>query len=520
MTRTTRRTLIGFAVFFGVVAACLVEERVRGHLELKSWKRQMEAKGEHFNVAELAPPITNANARVVTPQQLQTLLVADSGRGEPALVGQLPPGKQPVLWRLETWLHADDSTNDWRTFTERFTGTRERLPAFRAELTNREWVVQIDYANGFTMLLPHLGGLKGSSQTLRRGMLIALHEHQPDEALQDLLALKILTDVQRNEPLLISQLVRVAIAEISLGAVWQALQADGWTDAQLAALQAAWRQPDFLLGMSKALAMERVMAGEYFSGPRANSSEFRQMLSGAGGLVAPLGGSPPPQVEPLFEWLQPILAKSAELRWAGFVEVWRFAWAEQDQLFHHRVVQELIEAARKADHDHDATGIRPPEESPAEDEAPAMAGLRRMGRFARARHWLSLTILPAMDRFAEKGAQTDCHVEMTVAAVALKRYRLKHGQWPAKLDELVPEFLPAVPRDWMDGRPLRYRLNPDGTYTLYSVGRDGQDDGGDPRPKQGESRSMFAGRDFVWPQPATAAEIAAAVANGNPSRRR
>lgn len=518
MTRTTRRTLIGFAVFFGVFAAFLVEEKVRGHLELKSWKRAMEAKGERFTVAELAPPITNANARVVTPQQLQTLLVADSGRDEPALVGQLPPGKQPVLWRLETWLHANDSTNDWRTFTERFTGTRERLPAFRAELTNRDWVVQIDYANGFTMLLPHLAGLKGSSQTLRRGMLIALHEHQPDEALQDLLALKTLTDIQRNEPLIISQLVRVAVGEISLGAVWQALQADGWTDAQLAALQRTWQEPHFLLGMSRAVEMERVMTGEYFTGDRIKTSELVQVL---GGLNSGFG-NPNQEPEPPFEWMRPILGKGAELRRVVFVQVWRFAWAEQDQLFHHRVVQESIAAAREAARQHNATAFR------GADSSGETLGLltakshafERMTWYDRVRHWLSVTVLSTVDGALQKSAQTDCHAEMAVTAIALKRYRLKHGQWPEKLGALVPEFLPAVPQDWMDGQPLRYRLNPDGTYTLFSVGRDGQDDGGDPRPKQGESRSMFSGRDFVWPQPATKAEIEAAQATATPLRRR
>ncbi len=521
MTRTTRRTLIGFAVFFGVIAAFLVEEKVRGHLEWKSWKRTMAAKGEHFNVAELAPPTTNANARLVTPQQLQALLVADSGRDDPALVGQLPPGKQPVLWRLETWLHANDSTNDWRTFTERFAGTRERLPAFRAELTNRDWVVQLDYSSGFNMLLPHLAPLKGSSQTLRRGMLIALHEHRLDEALQDLLALRGLTDVLRTEPLVISQLVRVAIGEISLDAVWQALQADGWTDAQLAALQAVWQKPHFLLGMSRALEMERAIGGEYFPGSGAKNSEFRQLTGSPLSIFSPSVGRQKETSEPLPEWMRPILEKGAELRWRVFAEIWRFAWAEQDRLFYHRTLETAIQSGRQASRNHNASGFCTPGESANGDSASLpMLNFWQMGWHDRVRHWFSMAIIPALQEASLKAAQADCHAEMTVAAIALKRYRLRNGQWPDKLDNLVPEFLAAVPRDWMDGQPLRYRRNADGTFTLYSVGRDGKDDGGDPRPKEGESRSMFAGRDFVWPQPATEAEIETAEANGKPSRRR
>ena len=32
----------------------------------------------------------------------------------------------------------------------------------------------------------------------------------------------------------------------------------------------------------------------------------------------------------------------------------------------------------------------------------------------------------------------------------------------------------------MDGQPLRYRRNADGTFLLYSIGENGKDDGGNP----------------------------------------
>jgi hypothetical protein len=62
----------------------------------------------------------------------------------------------------------------------------------------------------------------------------------------------------------------------------------------------------------------------------------------------------------------------------------------------------------------------------------------------------------------------------------------------------------------MDGRELRYRVNADRTWSLYSVGENGVDDGGDPRPPGDKSTAKFfgSGLDVVWPQPATAEEIA------------
>ncbi|MBI4023364.1 MAG: hypothetical protein HY360_00180 [Verrucomicrobia bacterium] len=92
--------------------------------------------------------------------------------------------------------------------------------------------------------------------------------------------------------------------------------------------------------------------------------------------------------------------------------------------------------------------------------------------------------------------------ELTVAAIALKRQQLRYGKPPAALSALVPEFLSNLPCDYMDGKPLRYRLNRDGSFRLYSVGEDGRDDGGDPNPPVKEKYpNLWNGHDVVWPTP-------------------
>ena len=81
--------------------------------------------------------------------------------------------------------------------------------------------------------------------------------------------------------------------------------------------------------------------------------------------------------------------------------------------------------------------------------------------------------------------------QIVVTAIGLKRYQLKHGNYPPNLDSLVPEFLSVIPTDPVDGKPLNYRLKADGTFLLYSVGENGKDDGGDPSLKKGvESSSL------------------------------
>ena len=97
----------------------------------------------------------------------------------------------------------------------------------------------------------------------------------------------------------------------------------------------------------------------------------------------------------------------------------------------------------------------------------------------------------------------ETHPSLTRSVIALKRYQLRHGKLPPNLDALVPDFLPAVLLDFMTGQPLKYRLKSGGGFLLYSVGEDGVDDGGDPRPTDPKKKviSLFDGRDYVWPKP-------------------
>ena len=75
--------------------------------------------------------------------------------------------------------------------------------------------------------------------------------------------------------------------------------------------------------------------------------------------------------------------------------------------------------------------------------------------------------------FGSNAAKVRC----AIVALAAERYRRDQGNWPASLSALVPQWLPAVPIDPMDGKRLRYRRLPYGVV-IYSVGHDRVDNGG------------------------------------------
>jgi hypothetical protein len=127
-------------------------------------------------------------------------------------------------------------------------------------------------------------------------------------------------------------------------------------------------------------------------------------------------------------------------------------------------------------------------------------------------HFLLSASVRSLSRVFDKVMRVEAAKQLIVTTIALKRYQLKHGNYPADLHSLVPEFVSTVPLDPVDGQPLRYRPNADGTFLLYSVGENGKDDGGDFSLEKGVQSSSFYWQnthalDWVWPQPASPEEI-------------
>ena len=68
-----------------------------------------------------------------------------------------------------------------------------------------------------------------------------------------------------------------------------------------------------------------------------------------------------------------------------------------------------------------------------------------------------------------------------------------HGAYPAKLADLSPKYVAAIPKDRFTDGDLHYSLQ-DGGYLLYSVGHNGQDDGGKGVEDRKEGREPWDDR--------------------------
>ncbi len=64
-----------------------------------------------------------------------------------------------------------------------------------------------------------------------------------------------------------------------------------------------------------------------------------------------------------------------------------------------------------------------------------------------------------------------------IGALAVLRFQRQNGTLPTTLEEMVGTFLAEIPRDPVDGHPLRYEVQ-NAEFFIYSVGGNARDDGG------------------------------------------
>jgi hypothetical protein len=89
----------------------------------------------------------------------------------------------------------------------------------------------------------------------------------------------------------------------------------------------------------------------------------------------------------------------------------------------------------------------------------------------------AILLMPAVNKVQDAEHRNVQLQQNLHLAFALAAYQREHGRYPATLDALAPKYLPQIPNDLFSGKALIYRPSEKG-YLLYSVGVNGQDDGG------------------------------------------
>lgn len=307
----------------------------------------------------------------------------------------------------------------------------------------------VDYSYGPDTLVPHLSELKSLASTFALQSWIAAEQKNASAAASDIKSILGLADTLREEPILISHLLRNAIiitATKTLERNLSLVEMDAVTADDLQRAFAAVNNSNLL---SRALIGELAMNIPMF---RLSKAEM-DAVSGED-----KDGNPRPRVSQ---------------RYAGKPNpfLWFSGFLERDLAFFMATMTKGITLATNS----------PPEALPWSEHFQTKAVMAR-----RKHYTLSSMLLPALDRVVIHEARVETNLRLAITALAVERFRLANSRLPTALDELVPAYLASVPTDPFDEKPLRFIRQSSG-YVVYGVGSDLQDDGGREPPGKKKS---------------------------------
>jgi hypothetical protein len=329
----------------------------------------------------------------------------------------------------------------------------------------------IHYANEdpAAILLPHLNVVRRLCHVLALRASAKLVSGQIEQSYGDISLAMHLADSLKNEPIIISQLVRVACFQLALQVVWEGLAEQRWTEPQLQAWQARLQNMNLL-------------------------NDYMRALNG--GERMGFGNR-------LFDFLIKNPAVASQI--AGSSEAVAFRFLPRGWLYFERLnCQHLYEEAVLPGVEPDAKRVHP---KAIENKVGAMINALDSGakhplqRIVR-HQFMAALLIPAVGRSHRKLSNAQCVVDQAAIACALERHRLKHGAFPESMDALSPDFMAKIPHDVITGQPMKYRRTNDGQFVLYSVGWNEKDDGNAVAFQQGTKNIDFDQGDWVWRYPA------------------
>jgi len=405
-----------------------------------------------------------------------------------------------VVVAKQDWLKSESGGFDWPELHDQLEADRPQLDAACDAALSGPIQFNLDASRGPGMLLRHLAPLRRLNLSFASRTVAELHDNHRDAAWTNLLAETRLVTAWKTEPVEISYFVRFSMEYLAFNATWQALQDGNWPDDKLATLQHEWETTDFFSGLPETAAFRRASAVYLCRQMR------QQPVTGGPGtpnLLKLLVDSPRSAGTEIKRTLD-------EARYRSYGT---YADEKNLLLFYQKHEVELRASIT-------ATNWLQMRALPGmtNEETYTSPYPSRMQVMMNAHSVGLRSVMTA--GLPVRAAAAEARRRVLITGIALERYRGRHGVYPQTLAALAPEFLTAVPVDFIDGQPLRYHLTDDGHFILYSIGTDGVDDGGKmPVASAPSGRGSGGGYlgglvgtastlDIVWPRPASETEAA------------
>lgn len=454
-----RRTLLGLGGLFILLALFHLVENWRGSRAWKAWQQEQEAAGFNFDRASYAPPLIPDEENFAAAPRIAAAINGTGGLV--TLPKDLPSGPNMRSWEagraadLEVF-RAVFKDGDLHKGLEE---NRINLDDIERAAARPGCRLAFDYAHFPEAEIPLLVGFRASAKLIQLRALVALREGRQDAAFRDVNTLLQMSDHFGKQPILLSQLLDLAVAGLALQPIWEGLDSHAWTEAQLASLRGMLAKVDFLGSMLHAWEFEA-----------AGMSASKVALA----KKAPWAWTPAPDIYAYSDGPVPPSRATRLFRQLAFPWGWILQGAVRGERVFKETVRDPIDgAAHRID----------PRRQDAALQAHAKPGRGPYSIFAA-------DAAPALASQNIRAARLQAIFVSASLGCDLERYHRARGLYPEQLSDLGV----MIPADVIGGQSLHYRRSAEGGYLLYSVGWNGKDDGG----RVGQGKDPLWEGDWVW----------------------
>ena len=338
----------------------------------------------------------------------------------------------------------------------------EKASRMRCQFLKRK-----DYEKGAAMLLSHLAQMRSCARMLAAKAKLQAENKEIEESLNTcLIGLRVSRSLS-DEPIIISQLVRIAMDAIILKQVEEILKKGEGSIKIYQALVKEIRNERKNKLIYPGLMSERVVFG-MIEIPRLKkraTEKWEEMTD---------------------EEKKKIFKPLIELTGKEGISVLEKAFSENPEIFfdeneltYLRTMAKMISLVKK----------------PYWEVREELKKFEKqiLKKLPKQKAFLTLIFVPALFRCYNQEARIDAQLGNAEIALACYIYKAKCGKYPESLNELVPGVLPSLPLDPFTGRNYIYRKRDKG-FIVYSLGDNLKDDSG----KRGKGKNKWEGGDIVW----------------------
>lgn len=332
------------------------------------------------------------------------------------------------------------SAAEWERLEQFLSEHAELLGQIRAMAAASGPLYPLDLSQGYATLLPHLAPTRELTRLLQAVAIARAHGGDFEGAAADILAGLQLGARLQEEPIMLSQLVNVAINSIMFETVGIAFPEGQVPDALAAELARQYHANDLSESFLASAHGEEGFALDFMtrimeSGWGYNES-FSELMDENSGMAETWGG---------YLYSSPLARP----------------WQHLDMQTYGQIMDE-----------YEATFALPYYEA-----REVLESIEREVDDLPFTRVLTRSLIPSVLSMHQALARTEAQQQLLLLGVALESYANEHGTYPSTLNDVQGQANGASTIDPFTGTPFHYTPEGDG-FELYSVGRNLDDDGG------------------------------------------